>query len=164
MSVPDRYLLLLGSNVDPAANLARAEEAVAARFPVLARSRAVEGPAVGDAGGPPFRNRALLVGADLDPASLRAVLRGIEARLGRVRGPDRNAPRTVDADILLALDAAGAVLADPPLHRDLLRHHYAALPAAEIAGSLRLPDGRTLDQAAAALGPPAAGFRILEAP
>jgi len=158
---PDRYLLLLGSNVDRERNVDRAEALLGERFPVLARSRTCESPAVGDPEGPPFSNRALLVRADLPPGEMRTVIHGLERSLGRVRTPDRNAPRTIDIDVLLALDAAGAPLREPALHRDLLRHHHAALPAAEIAGGTVLPDGRTLAAAAAALGPPPPGFRVL---
>lgn len=160
---PDRYLLLLGTNVDREANLARAEALLARRFPVLARSRVYEGPAVGDPAGPSFLNRALVVRAALGPGALRAELRAAEGALGRRRTKDRNAPRTIDIDILLALDAAGEVLPEPPLHEDLLRHHHAALPAAEVAGDAVLPGGGTLAAAATALGPPPTGFRPLPA-
>jgi 2-amino-4-hydroxy-6-hydroxymethyldihydropteridine diphosphokinase len=158
-AAPDRYLLLLGSNVDREDNLARATEILETRFAVLARSRAFESAAVGDPCGPPFLNRALLVRSALPPREMRDALHAVEHCLGRLRTLDRNAPRTIDVDVLLALDAAGAVLPEPGLHRDLLRHHHAAIPAAEIAGAVALPGGRTLAAAAAALGPPPAGFR-----
>jgi 2-amino-4-hydroxy-6-hydroxymethyldihydropteridine diphosphokinase len=160
---PDRYLLLLGSNVEPAANIERADGLLALRYPVLDRSRTYEGPAVGHPSDPPFLNRALLVRCALAPAALREALRDLEESLGRRRTRDRNAPRTIDIDVLLALDADGAVLADPPLHRDLLRHHHATLPAADVAPGLVLPGGSTLAAAAAALGPPPPGFRPLPA-
>jgi 2-amino-4-hydroxy-6-hydroxymethyldihydropteridine diphosphokinase len=153
--LPDRYLLLLGSNIEREENLGRAEGMVEARFPVLARSRVCESEAVGDPAGPPFLNRALLVRAALAPEEMRAELHAIEHALGRRRTADRHAPRTMDIDILLALDGAGEILPDPPLHRDLARHHYAAVPAAEVLGSLAA--------AAAALGPPPRGFRVLPA-
>lgn len=160
---PDRYLLLLGSNVEREESLGRAVDLLGKRFPVLARSPIYAGPAVGDPGGPPFHNQALLVRCALAPGALRQELRGVEESLGRRRTKDRNAPRTIDIDILLALDAAGAVLPEPPLHGDLLRHHHAALPAAEVAGDAVLPGGRTLAAAAAALGPPPPGLRALPA-
>lgn len=134
------------------------------RFPVLARSGILETPAVGDPGGPPFWNRAVIVRSGGDLASMRAALHEMEAALGRDRSAPRNAPRTMDIDAMLAMDAAGRVLADPPVHRDLRRHHFAALPAAEIGGGLVLPDGATLAAAAAALGPPPAGCRTVANP
>jgi len=159
-----RYLLLLGSNIEREANLARAEEALGRDLEVLARSRVHESEAVGDPGGPPFLNRALLVRSGLDPAAVRSVLQRIESSLGRVRLPDRNAPRTIDIDLLLALDDAGAVLPEPAPHRDLARHHHAAIPAAEIAGAAALPGGGTLAAVAASLGPPPRGFRAVTEP
>ena len=158
----DRYLLLLGSNVDRERSMARAAQALDKRFEVLARSGVVDGPAVGDPDDPPFLNRALLVRSALSPAEMRRALHEIETAIGRVRTTDRNAPRTIDIDVLLALDAEGAVLPDPPVHRDLARHHHAAIPAAAVAGDVLLPDGRTLAEAAAALGPPPGGFRFLD--
>jgi len=163
-AAPDRWLLLLGSNLDREASMARALRRLGERFPVLARSRVVETDAVGDPDGPRFHNRAVLVRAGGTAEGMRDLLHGIEAALGRDRSAGRNAPRTMDIDILLAVDAAGSVLAEPPVHRDLRRHHYAALPAAEIAGDLVLPaDGGTVAAAARALGAAPAGLRVLEA-
>lgn len=160
---PDRYLLLLGSNIEREENLDRAVQILESRFTVLARSRICESDAVGDPTGPAFFNRAILIRAGLAPRALHADLHAVEHCLGRLRTTDRHSPRTIDIDILGALDAAGALLPDPPLHRDVRRHHYAAVPAAEIAGDLLLPDGTTLAASAAALGPPPKGFRVLPA-
>src|SRR5688572_6431505 len=143
-ALPDRYLLLLGSNVEREENLDRAVQMLESRFTVLARSRVCESDAVGDPTGPAFFNRALVVRSRLSPREMRGELHAVEHGLGRLRTLDRHAPRTIDIDVLGALDAAGALLPDPPLHRDLRRHHYAAVPAAEIAGDLVLPDGTTL--------------------
>jgi 2-amino-4-hydroxy-6-hydroxymethyldihydropteridine diphosphokinase len=162
-TLPDRYILLLGSNVEREENLDRAVQILESRFPVLARSRVVESDAVGDPTGPPFHNRALIVRSDLPPREMRSALHAIEHSLGRLRTMDRNAPRTIDIDVLCVLDAAGALLPGPPLHKDLLRHHYATVPAAEIAGDLVLHDGTTLAAAALAMGPPPKGFRVLPA-
>ena len=161
--VPDRYLLLLGSNIEREENLDRAVQMLESRFVVLARSRICESDAVGDPTGPAFYNRALVVRADLAPREMHSHLHAIEHCLGRLRTMDRHSPRTIDIDILCALDAAGALLPDPPLHKDVRRHHYAAVPAAEIAGDLVLPEGTTLAAAAAALGPVPKGFRVLPA-
>ena len=161
----DRWLLLLGSNIEREANLERAVEMLDRRFGVLARSRVYESAAVGDPGGPPFLNQALWVRARCTAREMRDVLHGVEACLGRVRTLDRNAPRTMDIDVLLATDAGGTVLADPAPDGDLRRYHHAALPAAEIAGGCTIDgNGTTLSSSAAALGPPPAGFRVLGSP
>ena len=141
--------------------MARALALLEERFPVVARSRLYESAAVGDPGGPAFLNRAVLVRCGGTAREMRAVLQGIERDLGRVRTEERNAPRTIDIDLLLAMDATGAVLADPVPDEDLRRHHHAALPAAEVAGNCVLPgDGGTLADLARSLGPPPPGFRV----
>jgi 2-amino-4-hydroxy-6-hydroxymethyldihydropteridine diphosphokinase len=167
MVVPmhDRWLLLLGTNVEREANLERAVQMLDRRFGILARSRVYESAAVGDPDGPPFFNQAVWLRARCTPREMRDVLHGVEACLGRVRTLDRNAPRTMDLDVLLATDAAGTVLADPAPDGDLRRYHHAALPAAEIAGGCPVDaNGTTLAAAAAALGPPPEGFRVLGSP
>lgn len=160
---PDRYLLLLGSNIEREGNLERAAAILAEEFEVIARSRTCESDAVGDPSAPAFLNRAMLVRSALAPRAMQERLRAVEHSLGRVRTADRNAARTIDIDILCALDAAGAPLPAPPVHRDLARHHHAAIPAAEIAGAVVLPGGTTIAAAAAALGPVPPGFRVLPA-
>lgn len=163
--MPDRWLLLLGSNVAREENLDRAVEMLERRFGILARSRVYESEAVGDPGGPLFWNQALWIGARCTGREMRDAVHGVEAALGRVRTADRNAPRTMDIDVLLALDASGAVSADPAPDSDIRRFHYVALPAAEIAAGLSLDgNGTTVASAAAALGPPPPGFRVLEQP
>jgi len=159
-----RWLLLLGSNIEREDNLERAVAMLDHRFGILARSRVYESDPVGDPGGPRFWNQAVWVRARCSEREMRDAAHGVEACLGRVRTADRNAPRTMDIDLLLATDATGAVAADPAPDEDLRRFHHAALPAAEIAGDLSIDgNGTTVAAAAAALGPPPAGFRALEA-
>lgn len=149
-------LVSLGSNIDARANLSRAVELLAERSDVRAVSRAWRSSAVGG-DGPEFLNAAVAVATSLDAAVFKfAVLRGIEADLGRVRTRNRNAPRTIDLDLALFGDAVvnrpdghgGRLrLPDP----DVARHAHVALPLAEIAGDLPLPgDGRRLRDVAAA--------------
>lgn len=160
-SFPARWLLLLGSNVERESRIPRAVELLDRRFGVLARSRVCESPPVGDPSGPPFFNQALWIRCPCTAGEMRGALRAVETALGRVRGPDPDAPRTMDIDILLAVDGEGRVLEDPAPEGDLRRFHHVALPAAEIAGDLLLPGGTTVAASAAALGPPPVGFRIV---
>jgi 2-amino-4-hydroxy-6-hydroxymethyldihydropteridine diphosphokinase len=60
-------------------------------------------------GGPDYYNAAVAVQTTLPPEQLLAALLAIEAKLGRVRS-ERNAPRTIDLDLLWMQDA-------PPLER-----------------------------------------------
>lgn len=141
-------LLSLGSNVEPRENLPRAVALLARRFPVRAVSRVWETEPVGAPGTPPFLNAAVLIETALAPRALKhEVLRPLEARLGRVRGGDPNAPRTVDIDIALydelVLEAPGDRLALPD--PAILTRAHVALPLAEVAPGLRHPlTGETL--------------------
>ncbi|MFG6466867.1 2-amino-4-hydroxy-6-hydroxymethyldihydropteridine diphosphokinase [Roseateles sp. BYS87W] len=62
-----------------------------------------------DAGGPDFLNAVAALDTDLEPLALLDALQGIELAHGRER-PYRNAPRTLDLDLL----AYGDVTLDTP--------------------------------------------------
>lgn len=155
---PDRarqVLIALGSNVEPERHLPLAVRRLAECFPGLAASRLYATAPVGGAGrAPAFHNAAVAVDTELSLAELKhRELRPLEAELGRVRGPDRNAPRTIDLDIVFCGDlvlsdpVAGLSVPDPEI---LLRAHLA-LPLADLAPGAEHPlDGRTLGQIAAA--------------
>ncbi|MBK6768376.1 MAG: 2-amino-4-hydroxy-6-hydroxymethyldihydropteridine diphosphokinase [Ardenticatenales bacterium] len=149
-------LVSLGSNIDARANLSRAVALLAERSDVHAVSRVWRSKAVGG-DGPDFLNAAVAVATSLDAAAFKfALLRPIEAALGRVRTGNRFAPRTIDLDLALFGDAVvnradghgGRLrLPDP----DIVRYAHVAVPLADIAGDLRLPgDGRRLRDIAAA--------------
>ncbi len=135
-------LLSLGSNVEPRRHLRLALELIAARFRLRQVSRVYESAPVNAPGSPRFLNAAVRIETALDPASLKfEVLRPLEARLGRVRGADRSAPRTLDLDIALFGDLvledprSGLVIPDP----EILERAYLALPLADVAPELRHP-------------------------
>lgn len=116
--------LLLGSNIAPEVHLPQAVALLAERFAVQRVSRAWETPAVGS-DGPNFINAAVLVDTPLDPLAIKnQVLRPLEARLGRVRSADKNAPRTIDIDVV--------VWDGRPLDADLNRYAHIAIPMAEL--------------------------------
>ncbi len=135
--------LLLGSNIQPEANLSRAIALLENQVRILKISSVWETTSVGS-GGPNFLNAALLAATSLEAAALKEkVLRPLEARLGRVRSADKNAPRTIDLDIIL-FDSR---LLDP----SLWQHAHRAVPVAELLPGYRSEEGETLQQAAARL-------------
>lgn len=154
MTVP--ILITLGSNIDPERNLARAVDQLAEHLTVRAVSLAYETAPAAGSSGPPFLNAAVWVDTELPPATLKfEVLRAIEAKLGRRRTADKNAPRTIDLDLALYGDrviddpTGGLVIPDP----DILRWPHVALPLADLAPDFVHPvDGRTLGEIAAAVG------------
>ena len=157
-----RTAIALGSNLgDRLANLTAGREAVlrlpGISAPVL-HSRVYETEPVGtgpDAG--PFLNAVIEVELSADPFALLAALRSIESALGRpVRYP-RNAPRTLDLDILYAGDF---VRHDDPLilpHPRLHLRRFVLTPLSDIRPDLRLPgQAHTVAELLARLNDPSA--------
>lgn len=133
--------LALGSNIQPRENIHMAAEMLCSSLEVLAVSTAWETPAVGRPA-PDFINAALLIYTYLSPEDLKFdVNRRIEARLGRVRVADPNAPRTIDIDIVVY---DGSVL-----DAEIWERAYLAVPLAELVPGLRHPEsGQTIEEAA----------------
>jgi 2-amino-4-hydroxy-6-hydroxymethyldihydropteridine diphosphokinase len=147
-------LISLGSNIEPEHYLPEAVRALRRLGSSLRVSKAYQNPAIGSQPQPDFINAAVRLQTDLDPATLRKELRGIEHRLGRVRTPDKHAPRTIDLDLCmlgqLILEEGDFKLPDPEVP---LRPHLA-LPLAEIAPEMIYPlTGETLFALAARLRP-----------
>lgn len=123
-----RVCLLLGSNIRPEENLPRAVELLAGRIQLLACSHAWQTSAVGSPG-PDFLNAALLAQTTLPARALKQqILRPVEAQLGRVRTSDKNAPRTLDVDIV----AWDGRVSDS----DLWQRVHMAVPVAELLPGL----------------------------
>ena len=98
-----RAALSLGSNMgDPEANLAGARERLAAvaGLAIEAASPERRTPPQGVTDQPDFLNQVLRVRTTLSPWELLEACLAVERELGRVRGPVRWGPRTLDVDIL----------------------------------------------------------------
>ena len=126
--------LALGANLgDPAASVMRAMDAVAAIDGVrLLKRSSLYCTAPLDCGGPDFVNAVVEIETVLSAPALLAVLQGIEQLAGRERSC-RNAPRTLDLDMLIYGDACieSASLVVP--HPRLSERAFVLLPLAEIA-------------------------------
>ncbi len=149
-----KAIIAAGSNIRPRHNLPSGLATLAAHpaIGVVATSTVYETAPVGSVGQALFHNAAVLIDTPLDPASLRAVLRDIEARHGRVRSADRYAPRTLDLDVVAYEGFTGEIGGSPIPDPDLGVLPHLLVPAAEVAPGWGLgPQGRTLAQAADAL-------------
>lgn len=140
MSALVRAYIGLGANLgDPAQTLARAIDAlkVLPQLTWVARSSLYRSAPV-DAAGPDFLNAVAAVDTRLGAQALLQALLAIEARHGRAR-PYRNAPRTLDLDLLLygdhVLDTPALTVPHPRLH---LRA-FVLEPLAELAPGLEIP-------------------------
>lgn len=126
----------LGSNVDPARHLARALDELGRQFGRLECSPVCQSPAAGYAG-PDYWNLCVTFETDRPAAELKTCLKHIEQRLGRKADEPRNAPKVLDADLLLLGDE---IAAEPPLpHPEILSRAYVLGPLAMLAPDLRLP-------------------------
>jgi 2-amino-4-hydroxy-6-hydroxymethyldihydropteridine diphosphokinase len=119
-----RVHLSLGSNIEPEVNLPQAIRLLREFGRVEAVSSAWESRALGSEG-PNFLNLCARFLCSLGPADLKeTIIRPIEARLGRVRDADRNAPRTIDIDIVL--------FDERPLNTDFWEYAFVTVPLAEL--------------------------------
>ena len=135
--------LLLGSNIQAENNLALGVDLLRSQVKIVRVSSVWETPAVGSLG-PDFLNLAMLVTTALDAAMFKAqVIRPLEMQLGRVRSADKNAPRTIDIDLILFDNR----LLDP----NLWRFAHRAVPVAEILPDFRSEQGDLLKETASRL-------------
>lgn len=151
--MPARAFIGIGSNIAPEAHIRRALQELAKRVALIGLSTFYRTTPLGPDTQPPFINGVAAVRTDLAPRTMKfTLLRGIEAALGRVRGDNKYAPRTIDLDLLLydelLIAEEGLVLPDP----DIPRRPFLALPLCELEAGLRLPgSGVYLAELAAAL-------------
>lgn len=155
-------LLSIGSNIEPERNMPAAVRELARYGRVVRVSAVWQSPAEGTAGQPDFLNAALWLETPLSAAELKeTAIAAVEAHLGRVRSPDRNAPRIIDIDIMLfdddRLTLGRRRIPDP----EVCERPFVAIPLAEIAPGYRHPEtGETLAEIAARFDPAAAGMRL----
>ncbi len=129
-----RMFVSLGSNVEPRVNLSRALAELRRRFKVVAVSSTYLTAPVGDRQQPDFWNLAAEFDCDESPTKVHAVLRYIEALLGRRRDPERPfGPRTVDLDLVLVEGMTGS-FGNLDLPSPLVaKEPFVAVPLADIA-------------------------------
>ncbi len=139
-----RAFIGMGSNLEPERNLREALRQLASAVRVVQISTVFETEPIGRPEQASYYNCVAAVETALAPLDLKQdVLRGIENRLGRVRGDDRYAARTIDLDLLLygdlVVNEAGIEIPDP----DILLRPFLAQGLAELAPDIVLPDTGT---------------------
>jgi 2-amino-4-hydroxy-6-hydroxymethyldihydropteridine diphosphokinase len=126
----NKAFLILGSNIRPEINIPRALGFLDKSFSIKMisntwRTRSVGTPA------DDFLNTALEIETALDELLLKEkCLCHIEEIMGRVRQKDKNAPRTIDIDIV--------VFNDRIIDLDIFHQEHLALPLSELLPNLRL--------------------------
>ncbi len=153
LRAPVTAYVAVGANLgDPAAAVSEAIEALGSlpRTRLIRRS-ALYRTAPVDAEGPDFINAVAEILTGLSPHDLLAALQALEQAAGRSR-PWRNAPRTLDLDLLLhgqtRVDDAQLTLPHPRMHE----RAFVLVPLAEIApqqvdaASLRAVAGQRIER------------------
>jgi len=91
-----------------------------------------------DASGPDFLNAVLAIDTTLAPQAMLLLAQSLESQEGRVR-PHRNAPRTLDVDLLLA----GSLVLDTPLltlpHPRMHQRAFVLSPLLEVDPLAQIP-------------------------
>jgi 2-amino-4-hydroxy-6-hydroxymethyldihydropteridine diphosphokinase len=137
---PEPVFVGLGANLGEAAHTLRLAIDAIARLPmtrIVAESPFYVSTPV-DATGPDYTNAVVEISTDLQPPALLQALHGIEAEHGRQRAY-RNAPRTLDLDLLLygqrVSDDPAVTLPHPRLHQ----RAFVLQPLLDIAPALLHP-------------------------
>ena len=119
--------LNIGSNIEPEKHLRESIRLLREHGQVKAVSNAWQSHTFGS-DGPDFLNACILYLTPLEADELKQqIIRPLEARLGRVRGPDKYAPRTIDIDIIL--------FNDEPFGWEFWSNAFVVVPLADL-----LPD------------------------
>ena len=145
LDLEEAVIVALGCNDKGAwSDCRQALEAALARFrseglDVVARSSWWRSAAWPDPGEPPFLNGVVIVRTEMPPNVLMATLGRMEESFGRVRGEGRNAPRTLDLDLIAygrrTGDLDGLILPHPRA----AERGFVMGPLAEIAPGWRHP-------------------------
>ncbi len=127
-----RVYLSIGSNIQPEINLPKAIDLLNGFGTVRAISSAWESHAVGAPGQPNFLNACVLLETSLPRGNLKEKLvHPIETALGRKRTSDKNAPRTIDLDLIL--------IDDEPVNLEKWNYPFVIVPLAELAPEIVHP-------------------------
>ena len=122
----NQALISVGSNIDPEKNIAKSKRILAEEQELLAESKLIKTKPAGFQDQADFLNGAYLISSDLSYEDLNHYLKDIEKRLGRVKGPIKSGPRTIDLDII--------VFNNKIVHKDF-DHDYVFGPIMEIVNS-----------------------------
>ncbi len=130
----NRIYLAIGSNIKKERNLPAGVELLAQRTNLISISAIYETAPIDDNRTEAYFNAAALVETDLEPYNFKInILRGIELTLNRVRTSEKNAPRTIDLDIILVNSEVFLMDGHPIPEPDILTRAHIVIPLAEIA-------------------------------
>lgn len=153
--IMNNVVIVLGSNIDKEVNLPLAVQLLRELCTITAVSPVYETIPVGLRNQPNFLNTAVCIQTNLTATELKqGPIHTIETKLKRIRTQDPNAPRTIDADIVLfnddvfEYDGGDGRLRQIP-DPDLLKFPHVAIPVADLFPQKKHPQtGEPLDSLA----------------
>jgi len=123
--------LNLGSNIQPETNLLKAVELLSSFGEIIQHSQVWESEPVGTKG-KNYLNVCIQFKTSLEARALKdQVIHPIENQLGRERGPDKFAPRSMDIDIIL--------FDDQPINHECWKLAFVVIPLADIYPNFIIP-------------------------
>lgn len=136
-----KVFLSLGSNIDPETNIFQAAKMLADHVKLIKSSTVLRTEPLGGKVQPCYYNCVIEAETELDPAKLKnEVLRPIEKKLGRERGTDMYASRTIDIDLELygdlCLSTQDFDVPDP----EIRERYFLCVSMCELEPDLTMPD------------------------
>ena len=117
-------IISVGSNIEPERNIREACDHLREIGELLDMAAVIETAPDGYQNQDDFLNSAYLLKTELDPVSLKTALQKIEKDQGRIKGPIKSGPRTLDLDIIIR---DGVIV-----HSDYPGKEYVRLPVDEL--------------------------------
>jgi 2-amino-4-hydroxy-6-hydroxymethyldihydropteridine diphosphokinase len=117
-------ILSVGSNIEPQHHCQQAEQILAQEHQLVDKSAYIVTAPVGYQDQDDFLNGAYWVSTNLSYLEFNQYLKDLEKRLGRVKGPIKSGPRTIDLDIIIW---DGQVV-----HDDFYSKDYTKIPVQEL--------------------------------
>jgi len=96
-----RAVLSIGSNIDPERHFKQCSDILQQETTLLGEATVIQTAPDGYQAQPDFLNGACYLETGLPYNEFNAYLKAVEKRLGRVKGPIKSGPRTIDLDIIL---------------------------------------------------------------
>jgi len=128
---PHLAYLNLGSNIQPETNLLKAVELLSVFGEIMQRSQAWESEPIGTTGSN-YLNMCVQFQTHLEAIALKEeAIHPVENQLGRKRGPDKFAPRSMDIDIIL--------FDDQPINNECWKLAFVVVPLADIYPEFIIP-------------------------
>ena len=129
-----QVIISVGSNIDPRENIPKSQEILSTEPKFVTQfidcADVIETNPVGFTDQPNFLNTAYLVETELEFDGFNRFLKTVEDRMGRLRGPVKSGPRTIDLDIIVW----NGELLGPDYHQ----FEYVSVPVDQILSANQL--------------------------